>query len=288
MEKSVMVTVGIPVYNGEKFLAQAIQSVLNQTFTDFELIITDDGSTDNSPEIARSFTDPRMVILSDGLHKGISFRLNQQISLAKGKYFARMDADDISFPERLSGQIKVLETDLQPDLVDSPVVIINEDNVLTGYRSMETRLSETLRVFDLAQFIHPTIVFRKDFIDKYLYNSKFDGAEDRDLWIRCHETARVGKTEVPLYFYREQDKLNLKSYLFRNSQLLKLLHEHKGKLSMPEYFCLATKNRARRYIFTMAFFFKLDRWLVKRRNRSLSPEEICRYSDKLNAALRNE
>ena len=88
MDANVKISIGIPIYNAERFLESAIKSVLNQSFKEFELILSDDGSTDSSLEIASSFNDSRIRILNDDQNRGIAFRLNEKIRLARGKYFA--------------------------------------------------------------------------------------------------------------------------------------------------------------------------------------------------------
>ena len=100
-----LVTIGIPFYNASQFLEYAIKSVINQTYTNWELILVDDGSTDDSLSIARSFNDQRIKILSDGVNKGLVSRLNEIILNSRGSYIARMDADDIMHFERIEKQI---------------------------------------------------------------------------------------------------------------------------------------------------------------------------------------
>ena len=104
-----IVSIGLPVYNAEKFLRDAIVSILNQSYVHFELIIMDDGSTDKSIDIVNSFNDKRIVVYRDGVNKGLPARLNEISTLAKGRYLARMDADDIMHPERIEKQLKILE-----------------------------------------------------------------------------------------------------------------------------------------------------------------------------------
>src|SRR5215212_8979259 len=98
------ISVILPVYNGEKFLGQAIESILGQSFPDFELIIVNDGSGDNSENIILSYTDKRVVYLKNQENSGLVSSLNRGVSVAKGKYIARMDADDISLPDRFKLQ----------------------------------------------------------------------------------------------------------------------------------------------------------------------------------------
>ena len=106
------ISVVMSVYNGEIYLYEAIESILNQTFTNFEFIIIDDGSTDNSAEIIKSYDDNRIVLIQQG-NKGLAAALNEGIKIAKGKFIARMDADDISLPTRLETQIQFMEAHLE-------------------------------------------------------------------------------------------------------------------------------------------------------------------------------
>ena len=95
-----LITVAMPIYNAGEYLPDAVNSIIAQTYTNWELFIIDDGSTDNAINSVESINDARIKILNDGLNKGLAARLNQAIDLAKGQYFARMDQDDISMPER--------------------------------------------------------------------------------------------------------------------------------------------------------------------------------------------
>jgi glycosyltransferase involved in cell wall biosynthesis len=106
----VKISILMPVYNGEKYLREAIDSILNQTFTDFEFLIVDDGSTDNSVEIINSYQNSRINLVKNDKNEGLVYTLNRGLSLAKGEYIARMDCDDISLPERLKKQIDFLDS----------------------------------------------------------------------------------------------------------------------------------------------------------------------------------
>ena len=123
-----LVTIGIPCYNVGRFIALSIKSVLAQTYTNFELIITDDGSTDNTVDEIRKFNDSRIIMIVDGENHGISYRLNQQIDMAKGYIFIRMDGDDIMFPNRVEKQVKYLQEHPNIDVVGTGAVIIDDEN----------------------------------------------------------------------------------------------------------------------------------------------------------------
>src|SRR5258705_3382658 len=127
MNGSAAVSVILPAYNCQKFICKAIESVLQQTFTDFELIIINDGSTDNTESIIHAYTDPRIVYSKNSENKGLIYSLNSAISLAKGKYIARMDADDICLPERLALQKTFLDQHEDIAVVASTNEFINDN-----------------------------------------------------------------------------------------------------------------------------------------------------------------
>jgi glycosyltransferase involved in cell wall biosynthesis len=111
-----VITIAMPFYNSAATLELAIRSLLNQSYSDFELLLCDDGSTDHGLEIAHSFDDPRLVCWSDGRRLRLAARLNECIDRARGRYLARMDADDIAYPDRLKRQLAFLETNTEVDL----------------------------------------------------------------------------------------------------------------------------------------------------------------------------
>ena len=151
--KEVFISVGIPVYNAEKFLEKTIRSVLNQSYKNFELIITDDGSSDKSVDIVKSFNDSRITLIADGENRGISYRLNQQIRLAKGKYFFRMDADDLMFPERIFTQVNFLEQNPEIDRYAIGFEVTNVNDILDalGPQGKYSATSQT----DLNNVLNP-------------------------------------------------------------------------------------------------------------------------------------
>lgn len=216
-----LVTIGIPVYNAEKFLDTALKSVLSQTYTNFELIITDDGSTDNSVNCVKKFSDPRIILLSDGENHGISYRLNQQISLAKGKYFIRMDADDIMFIDRVEKQVAFLENNPDVDVTGSSAVIIDDENRIIGLRdsSPPQTYEDGLKA---GAFIHPTVAGKTAWFSRFRYKEDLVGAEDFDLWLRSQNTSVFKALNEPLLFYRDPLKFKLNTYLFRLKQQRKI------------------------------------------------------------------
>ncbi|MBL0356221.1 MAG: glycosyltransferase family 2 protein [Chitinophagaceae bacterium] len=131
-----LLTIGLPFFNSEGTLANSLKSVMLQSFQNWELILVDDGSNDRSCEIAKEFTrmDGRIKLITDGVNRGISYRLNQVIDMANGDYIARMDADDMMMPDRIEKQLNALLADRSIDIIDTASYIINENEEPIGVR----------------------------------------------------------------------------------------------------------------------------------------------------------
>jgi glycosyltransferase involved in cell wall biosynthesis len=183
------VTVLMSVYNGAYYLRESIESILNQSFTDFEFIIIDDCSTDKSGDIIREYAkqDQRIVVIKNEENIGLTKSLNKGLKLAKGEYIARQDADDISEPERLAKQVAFLGTHPEVALVG------------TWYKEIDAQgrlFAEIQTLYDCTQirwcllfsctFVHSSVLFRKSTIIEQigLYNEEFTYAQDYDFWCR--------------------------------------------------------------------------------------------------------
>lgn len=198
------VTVLMPVYNGAKYLREAIKSILGQTFKYFEFLIIDDGSTDKSLEIIKSYGDDRIKLVTIK-HAGIVGALNRGLDLAQGEYIVRMDADDISCPDRLEKQVRFMDAHPQVGVCGSCVKIFTRFKLL-GYviklpTEPETIKSE-LKIHNVIQ--HPSVIIRKSFFDKYKlrYSEKFPHAEDYDLWVRVSKLFPLANIPEVLLYYR--------------------------------------------------------------------------------------
>lgn len=269
-----LVTIGIPVYNAEKFLETAIKSVLRQTYTNFELIITDDGSTDNSVNCVKKFNDPRIILKSDGKNHGISYRLNQQISLAKGKYFIRMDADDIMFTERVEKQVAFLENNPNVDVTGSHAVIIDDENKIIGLRASSPPLTYK-DVLNASAFIHPTVAGKTTWFSKFGYREELIGAEDFDLWLRSFGTSVFKTLDEPLLFYRDPLKFKLTTYLFRLKQQRRVFRTDQYLSNNP---MLKMKTLIGSYVKSLLAmlicFLRLDHQYIAMRNRQSGRNNI--------------
>lgn len=195
------VSILLPVYNGAEFVSSAIDSLLAQTFTDFELIVLNDGSTDSSQEIIDSYSDSRIVrVYHDNM--GLHRTLNKGIELARGKYICRMDQDDTSAPERLEMQKNFLDSNFDVGLVGSTcwLVTIGETaKRVVGYAFADYEIKWFL-LFD-NPMIHSSVMFRKDILESsggYAEDSKYNYAEDYDLWSRMSMHTQIYNIDMPL------------------------------------------------------------------------------------------
>lgn len=202
-----LVTVLMPVYNAERFLKQAIESVLNQTFRDFEFLIINDGSTDESVSIIQSYTDERISLIHNEKNCGVIDTLNKGISLAKGKYIARMDADDICTPTRFERQVQYLEQHPKIAVLATHIFQINaeEEKLGTWDKDIQNNVPEDIfrTMAKTCCIAHPTVMMQTIIAREYLYNKKQKGSEDWDLWMRLlSDGKRIDKVPEFLLRYR--------------------------------------------------------------------------------------
>lgn len=194
------VTVLMPVFNAELYLKQAITSILNQTFKDFEFLIINDGSSDNSVEIIKSFNDSRIRLVHNEKNLGLVKSLNKGIELAKCEYIARMDADDIAHEERLSMQMEFLDSNKDIDICGSILEEIDTGKIYNYELNHNDIVVEMLFRSPLG---HPSVVFRKEIFNKYnLYYKENCYAEDYQLWFDYKDYIKLANVQKVLLKYR--------------------------------------------------------------------------------------
>lgn len=201
------VSVAMPVYNGEKYLAEAIDSILAQSFTDFEFLIISDGSTDRTVDILEQYAarDDRIHFLHRE-NRGIPKTLNELLKLAKGELVARMDADDIAFPERFSKQVRYLDETPDCVVVGSSAIIIDPNGRELQCRNAPPSHEEITEGFlnGICTIFHPAAMFRRaPILELGGYREDTRHAEDLDLFLRLAETKRLANLPDPLLKYRE-------------------------------------------------------------------------------------
>ncbi len=263
-----LISVLLPVYNSEAYLSDAIESILSQTFINFELIILNDGSTDNSEAVISEFKDHRIIYIHSVTNEGLINTLNKGIDLCRGKYIARMDADDVSAAERLQLQYDLMENN--PDVIVCGTGIINFDinkkeDVVNVYEN-DTDLKVEL-IFS-CPFAHPTVLIRTDIIHnrKIRYNQDFKFAEDYELWTRLCNEGKMRNINLPLLRYRKHAnqvseisavKQQITANKIRKNylQLLKI-NFTESELEIHNIFCTSEK-------LSQLSLFKTSQWLKK-------------------------
>ena len=231
------VTIAIPFFNAEAYLTDAIRSVFAQTYQDWELILIDDGSTDKSLEIAKSIKDDRVRVVSDGKNKRLAGRLNEVTKIAKFDFIARMDADDLIFPNKLATQLAHFEKDPNLDIVTTGVYSVTNNLEIQGvrgqdfeYPNFESIISRKLGV------VHAAILAKKSWYERNQYDESLKIAQDLDLWIRAAKKNdfKIKSISDYLYIYREEgnitkDKL-LRAYKNERNMIRKYASNQKIKL----------------------------------------------------------
>jgi glycosyltransferase involved in cell wall biosynthesis len=196
-----VISVLMPVFNAEKYIRQAIESILSQSFKDFELLIFNDCSTDESLSIILSFEDPRIKVFNSPRNLGYLVHLNNGIKQSRSKYIARMDADDICHPYRFEKQIAFMESHKEFGLLGTWAKICDRDELL---KPSTDDLSIRLDQLKMNQFIHSSVLIRKTILEKYNlnYDKELYTAEDYDLWVRISEFCKIGNLSEVLIQYR--------------------------------------------------------------------------------------
>lgn len=239
------VSVIMPVYNGKRFLREAIDSILNQTFTDFEFIIINDGSTDRTQEIIDSYNDARLVVIKNQQNIGLPGSLNKGLEIARGEYITRMDADDISTPDRLAKQVKFLDEYKHIGYVSNFWLLIRENGVEIGVLEVPTTHKEMQKEYlTLYCFNHGSSMFRKSCQKEIgFYRPEFECAEDGDFCLRFSEKFQTANIPEPLYRRRMHPESLSASKLFQDKrEFVKLTQDlakerrlyGKDRLQIPE------------------------------------------------------
>lgn len=234
----IKVTIGIPFYNPGEYFRESIKSILLQTYDNFELILLDDGSSDESLTIAQSFSDPRVKIFSDGKNLGLPARLNQIVKLASGEYIARMDADDLVALNRIEKQVEFLNLNHDVDLVSTGICsITNACNVMSvRLPSRVKNLNLTLNdgIKGTTEIAHATIMAKKDWYLRNLYDGNAKLMEDYQLWIDAlvKGDLKAGYIREPLYFYREESSIQFDKVIsaYKNQRKV-IIEKYKNKVS---------------------------------------------------------
>lgn len=207
------VTVLMPVYNAAVFLRQAVDSTLCQSFRDFELLVIDDGSSDTTPDMLRSYVDPRLRLVTNPLNRGLIYCLNLGLELASGAYVARMDGDDVAHFDRLERQVTFLDEHPGTAMVGSWANMVDErGHAFQVVKTVTDSPDIYERLLESNQFVHTSVMFRAETVRAVGgYRLSALHAEDYDLWLRLSERyslANIPEALVDYRVHREQISLN--------------------------------------------------------------------------------
>ncbi len=223
------VSIGMPVYNCEKTIAVSIQSILNQSLTDWELIVIDDGSTDKTLAVAERFRDSRIRLVDGHRNYGLSRRLNQAVQLSTGRYFARMDGDDIAYPERLSKQVAFLDKHPEVDLLATAVSVFKDDGALLGLRPVPvSHKAICAHPWSGFPMPHPTWMGNLGWFRANPYRVNAVRMEDKELLFRTYANSTFACLDEVLLAYRESS-MSLGKILLARRNFIRALWQASGK-----------------------------------------------------------
>lgn len=264
-----LISIGLPFYNAEDFLADAINSILVQTYNNWELVLADDGSKDKSLEIAKKFEqqDNRIKVFHDGKNKGLGARLNELAALFNGEYIARMDADDIMHPQRLQRQFEILENHPNIDVLGTNAYVIDENNLVFGIR-----YKNQVGLSKVEHFIHPTIMGKKQWFLDNPYDEKAIRIEDAELWYRTKQFSNFMMTNEPLLFYREFGNNYYKKYFQANDSAMHILNKYPEDKFWKNFFL---SNKVKGSMYKILNVIGKEQILIERRNEEVFEEKIA-------------
>jgi glycosyltransferase involved in cell wall biosynthesis len=276
-----LISIGMPIFNCEMTLISAVNSILNQTYQNWELFIIDDGSQDSTLSIARNFSDTRIKVIADGLNLKLPSRLNQAIKLSKGKYFARMDGDDISYPERLQKQVEYLESYPEIDLLGTQFIVFDRYGDAKGKFKLKESHSEICsRPHSGIGLGHPTWMGKTEWFRTHQYRPKAIRMEDQDLLLRTFSNSKFACLPDILFGYRVDSLSIKKSLIGRYNFNIALIEQ---AFYQKKYFLAfgILEQLAKAAVDVFAMGTGLNFKLLKHRNGSypLSEDDLSRWQD---------
>ena len=287
------VSIGIPIYNAEKFLPDAIRSVFAQTYQDWELILVDDGSTDRSLDIARSVDDPRVRVFSDGLNFRQAKRRNQAVQEAKYDLFAVMDADDLMFPERLETQQALFASE-KTQLVSSGVCAISDNDEIKSLRHHNGSydISPKGLLSYRHYMLHSAVMARTRWFRANPYDVNILHYDDFELFFRCttaetltNETVRI--MDIPLLFYREDGLQTLKKLRAGEKDIDYAFLKHGHRLNRKTYWKYRLLWKTRMFIYGVACILGVLPRIKQLKDKQIDNEVILlEIKNKLETILR--
>jgi glycosyltransferase involved in cell wall biosynthesis len=265
------VTVGIAFRNPGREFVLALKSVFAQLFVDWELILCNDGSTDGALDFAQSIDDPRLRVISDGHSRGLAVRLNQMISVARGEFFFRMDADDAMHPDRIYKQLPLLARGSDA-VVGTSAYSMDNNDVPVGLKAAVLRQSQGFAA--RHDFFHTTVAATVGWFQRNPYNEQhiYHRSEDAELWCRTTSNSRFMWISEPLMFIRELGVFSYTKHLCTTLGVLHLLREHSR--GQTDCVCLLTRELGKLWITSVLDALGSVDWLVRKRGCQLSVRDL--------------
>jgi glycosyltransferase involved in cell wall biosynthesis len=275
-----LVSIGLPAWNCEETLGAALRSIVQQRYEKWELLLMEDGANDGTVRVARQFGDPRISVCTDGRHKGLVARLNEAVGRARGKYFARMDADDVAYPERLERQVKYLEEHPEVDLVGCRMLMFRGEGIAFGWRPTPETHEEICRApANGIPLAHATLMGRTGWFRAHAYEADFPLAEDQVLLLRSYATSRFACLPEILYGCREEE-LRLRKILGGRYGFTKgVVRELGGRREYLAAASAVVKQVAKAHVDVFAVMSGLKYRVLRHRARRLRDEDLQRWRE---------
>lgn len=273
-----LISIGMPVYNCGPFIEAAVASLLAQTYPHWELLLVDDGSQDDTVARVQRLRDPRIRLFADGHNQGLPARLNQTIDAARGTLFARMDGDDLAYPERFARQVAFLQAHPDVDVVSTHLLVFRSDGTIGGSEKPRGDRHEDIvrRPWAGFHFNHATWMGHLDWFRRFRYRPEVQRTEDDDLMLRAYRHSRFARLPDILYGYRVDD-LRLDKILKARYHFCKVLLRETGRQRDLRLALGVLGQAAKAAVDTLAIHTGLHDRLLRHRAVPVPPEAVQQW-----------
>lgn len=287
IEPTPTITVGLPVAREtQELVLQAVHSVLNQEFSDWELVIVADGSTREMVELLRSFDDPRIRVVAHATSAGLAARLNEIASLARSEYLARFDADDIMMPHRLGYQLQLLRTS-RADVISGRAIVIDQEGTIFAETRPTTEEVSVESMFAATPLIHPTVFAKTEWFRSHPYDESLLRCQDKALWITSSADSTILRSAERVLFYRVSRDLDPNKYA-RSARFERTIVRRYGPsiIGGAATAGVVLRGWAKQQAIRLASALGRGDAVMMRRYAPLGPEEVRSWDEVLRRSLR--
>ena len=276
-------TIGISFYNTARTLPDLARSIFAQTFTDWELILIDDGSTDGGADILRQIDDPRVRVIRDATNRGRSARYNAITRMARGRYIARFDADDLCHPRRFEKQVAFLEEHPEVDVVSCDLLGLTDRDELVSRSHGPTEHEAICRTACKMVYLqHGGIIGRTEWFRRFPYHQEYRICVDQALLLSSYRESCFANIPEPLYFYRIVDTYNLHKHCLGELTLARLIWRYsRPHYPMSRVLAAVVGRFARLGVYVATELLGVRRRLIARRYARPNEEDACTFDEAL-------